>query len=85
MTNEEKLVLEEGISDARNKIQHGVEYARYCAKAFLDKTERAQPNVFWTVRKIEELVFELESITKRIDNLDSQIMRIEEIKEKLEK
>lgn len=85
MTNEEKLVLEEGINDARDGIQHGVEYARDCAKAFLDKTEKAQPNVFLTVRKIEELAFELETIAKGIDNLDGQIMRIEEIKEKLEK
>ncbi len=84
MTNEEKLVLEEGINDAREAIRNSVEYARDCAKAFLDKTEKEQPNVFWTVRKIEELAHELENLVKRIDNFDAQIMKIERIKEKLE-
>ena len=85
MTNEEKLVLEEGISDARDGIRRGVEYARDCAKAFLDKTEKEQHNVFWTVREIEELAHQLENIVKGIDNFDAQIMKIEWIKEKLEK
>lgn len=85
MTDEEKQVLEEGINDARGAIRNSVEYARDCAKAFLDKTEKEQPNVFWTVRKIEELAHELENIVKGIDNFDAQIMKIEWIKEKLEK
>lgn len=84
MTNEERRVLEEGISDARDAIRNSVEYARDCAKAFLDKTEKEQPNVFWTVREIEELAHELENIVKGIDNFDAQIMKIERIKEKLE-
>lgn len=85
MTNEEKLVLEEGINDARDAIRNSVEYARDCAKAFLDKTEKEQPNVFWTVREIENLKHELEIIVETIDNFDAQIMKIEWIKEKLEK
>lgn len=84
MTDEEKQVLEEGINDARGAIQNSVEYARDCAKAFLDKTEKEQPNVFWTVRKIEQLAHELENIVNRVDNFDAQIMKIEWIKEKLE-
>lgn len=84
MTNEEKLVLEEGINDARDAIRIGVEYARDCAKAFLDKTEKEQLNVFWNVREIENLKHELEIIVETIDNFDAQIMKIEWIKEKLE-
>lgn len=85
MTNEEELVLEEGINDAREAIRNSVEYARDCAKAFLDKTEKEQPNVFWKVREIEKLKHELEIIVGAIDNFDAQIMKIEWIKEKLEK
>lgn len=83
MTNEEKLVLEEGINNAREAMRNSVEYARDCAKAFLDKTEKEQPNVFRTVRKIEQLAHELGNIVNRVDNFDAQIMKIEWIKEKL--
>lgn len=85
MTNEEKLVLEEVINNARDEIQICLEYAMNCAKAFLDKIEKAQPNMSWKVRKIEKLKRELEIIVKTIDKFDAQIMKIEWIKGKLEK
>lgn len=85
MTNEEKLVLEEVINNARDEIQICLEYAMNCAKAFLGKIEKAQPNVSWKVRKIEKLKRELEIIVKTVDKFDSQIMKIEWIKGKLEK
>lgn len=84
MTNEEIRVLEEGISDARDAIQNSVEYARDCAKAFLDRIEKAQGNWRSTRKEFEELVRDIENAVRANEYCNARITAIEGIKEKLE-
>lgn len=85
MTNEEKLVLEKFINNARDDIQHNIKWAKHCANAFLDKTEKAQGNWGNTRKEIEELVCELENVVRANEYCNAKITAIEEMQYKLEK
>lgn len=85
MTNEEKLVLEKFINNARDDIQHNIKWAKHCANAFLDKTEKAQGNWGSTRKEIEWLVRELENVVRANEYCSVRITAIEEMQYKLEK